>query len=97
MVVTEPYHVMTGGTKTVATAGVAERLVAASTPCRGVWVAARKKSGTNTDVVYVGPSTPNMPLEADDLKGFFIEIANAYSVWVDAAVNGEGVEYTIFQ
>lgn len=76
------------GDKDVTTAGTPE-VLAASQAVRGVVV--RAKSG-NTDVIYVGPeSTPTFPIAADE--AIELRVDDVAAVWIDAAVNGEGVHY----
>jgi hypothetical protein len=53
---------------------------------------------TNTDLVYIGnvegavSSTTGLPLEAGDAV-IFNQVGTLRSIWVDAAVNGEGVAW----
>lgn len=94
------YTAQTSGSKSVTTAGTRERLVSVSTPCKGVHVTALS---TNTQVVVLGGSTVvaaagtrvgSPVLEAGD--GAFIPIDDAYKVYLDVTVNGEGVSYTLY-
>jgi len=78
------------GTKAVASAGVPERLVASSTFTRAVVVGALL---ANTGTVYVGDATPAAELDAGDV--IILPIDDPYKLYVDAAVDGEGVWYTL--
>ena len=52
---------------------------------------------TNTNTVYIGTSSAlalasaGLPLQAGDKV--WLEVQNSNLVWVDAAVNGEGIAY----
>lgn len=80
------------GQKTVSSAGSAEALASSQAIVSGVHI---KALVDNTDVVYVGnasvSSSNGLELESGD--SVFIEIANLATVYVDVAVNGEGVSY----
>lgn len=84
------YH----GEKTVAAAGTAEALVATATVLVA-GVVQVKALDTNTDTVYVGGATVDAangwPLAAGEEFTFLI--GDLADVYVDAAVNGEGVRY----
>ena len=87
------------GSKNVTAAGTAEALT--STRTIATWVIIQAKSG-NTNAVYVGDSTVSstnghrliatntMPMFPGG-GGNYINLANVY---IDAAVNGEGVIFT---
>jgi hypothetical protein len=91
---------LVGGTKTVASATVAEPLVAVSTPCRCVWVAPlcnADGAGTNTKPVFLGDiANQNMPLAPGSISGVVLSIDDANKIFVKVGVNGEGVAYRIF-
>jgi hypothetical protein len=78
------------GKKTVASAGTAEVIVGSSTTVVGVVIQALE---SNTGLVYIGDSsvdsTNGMELQAGQATGLAID--NLNKVYVDAAVNGEGV------
>ena len=83
--------------KTVAVAGTAERLVAASLRVRSVVIGA--KSG-NTGKVFIGgsdvASTTNGGLAANSTLTITAEAASFFDltdIWVNAAVSGEGVDF----
>lgn len=84
------------GRKVVAAAGTAERLVSENTPCRKVTIMAELD---NTDYVVIGDSTVvaslatrrGIPLSAG--TSITLDIEDLYAVWIDAAVNGEGVTF----
>jgi len=84
---------LTGGSKTVAAAGTAEAL-GSSLATKSIYI--RAKAG-NTSFVCVGDSTVDestnqqIVLYAND--AVTLEIANRATVYVDADVNGEGVDY----
>jgi hypothetical protein len=90
-----------GGTKTVSAAATPEKLVADSTPCRGVWIGAPINAdtgvGTNTKPVFIGDAAgQNVPLLSGDYRGVTIAIDDASKVFIKVGVNGEGVVYRIF-
>ena len=91
---------LVGGTKTVASAAVAEPLVAVPTPCRCVWVAPvcdADGAGTNTKPVFLGDAaSQNMPLAPTSISGVVLSIDDANKVFVKAGADGEGVAYRIF-
>lgn len=91
---------LTGGTKTVTAAGTPEALVAASTPCKSVWIAPLCNAdgvGTNTKAVFLGDSSnQNMPLLPNSVSGVVLSIDDAQKVYVKVGINGEGVVYRIF-
>lgn len=82
-----------GGSKTVATSGTGEAL-GASLATKSIYIRAK---GTNTGTVYVGDNTVDavtnqqISLAAND--SITISIDNRATVYVDVAVNGEGVDY----
>ncbi len=84
------YH----GEKTVTAAGTAEALAATATVLVA-GVVQVKALDTNTDTVYVGGATVDAangwPLAAGEEFTFLI--GDLADVYVDAAVNGEGVRY----
>lgn len=85
---------ITGGTKTVTTAGVAEAL-GASTTIKSIYIRA---TSTNTGNIYVGgsdvSSANGIALAAND--SVEIDIADLATVYIDSDVNGEGVGFTYF-
>jgi hypothetical protein len=87
-----------GNTKTVSPAAAAS-LVAASTPCRAVWIGARMNNdgtSTNTNPVFIGDVTnQTMALAKDDFKGFLIPIGDAFNIYIRPVTAGEGVAYRI--
>ncbi len=93
-----PASTFAGNTKTVSPAAAAP-LVAASTPCRAVWIGARMGNDgtpTNTNPVFIGDATnQTMALAKDDFKGFLIPIADASGIYIRPVTNGEGVAYRI--
>ncbi len=80
------------GSQTVATAGTRVQLITASTPCRYVIIVGLV---TNTDTIWVGGTTVaagrGRPLVA--IQSEKIDIDNVNKIWIDAAVNGEGVSF----
>ena len=86
------------GSKDVTTAGTREKLAASYTPCFTVTIQAKV---ANSNYVYVGgssvSSTNGVQLAAGD-SVTFSPISREYrydlsGIWVDAAVDGEGVVY----
>jgi len=84
------------GRKTVTTAGTAVMLGDQEV----VGPLMVKALTTNTNLVYVGESgggvssTTGMPLSAGDVIVFNF-VGNLADIWVDSAVNGEGVAWLI--
>lgn len=85
----------TGATKTVAAAATPEQLTGSSTPCRAVYLRA---PSSNTGVVGWGGSGiagsgGNGP-QLGPGDEVWIPIDNANKIYLSAAVNGEGVEWS---
>jgi len=80
------------GQNTVAVAGTQEALAASQVLQRGVEIRALP---TNTNYIYVGDSTVSnttgLILRAGE--AVFLSIGNLATVYIDSAVNGEGVSY----
>lgn len=91
--------IFTGGSKTLAQAGVAEPLVSEPTPCRFVWVAAPINddgNATNTKPVFLGDfDNQNMPLLKGNYRGVVVRIDDASKIYLRAIAAGEGVVYRI--
>jgi hypothetical protein len=93
------YSNLGDGLQLVASAGTAEALAAAATPCRLIVVSARPE---NTDVVVVGAST--VVAAAGTRRGISLvpgqsvslHVKDVSSLFVDAVVSGEGVSYVYF-
>ena len=89
---------VTSGSKAVTTAGTAVKLVASSTPCKRVDI---QGLYTNTSYVAVGGADVNatpatqkgLALSAGGM--YSIACDDAFDLYVDSAVNGEGVAYNI--
>lgn len=85
--------VLTGGSKTVTTAGTAEAL-GTTLATKSIYIRAK---ASNTSFVCVGDSSVDeatnqqIVLYAND--SVTLDIANRMTVYVDADVNGEGVDY----
>jgi len=85
------------GQKTVTTAGTEVQLSSNLVANCAVMV---KALTTNTGLVYVGQvagvvsSSTGMPLAAGDVI-IFDNVGNLNEIWVDSAVNGEGVAYLL--
>lgn len=77
------------GTRTVATAGVAVPLTAASTTAKSVMIQA---DWNNTGDILVGNATSqsNVLLPGDNLE---TQVDDLNEVYIDSTVNGEGVNY----
>lgn len=90
-------NTISDGRKTIAAAGTAEKLAAASTPAVSVEIRALD---ANTKPVAVGSST--VKAKAAEARGRLLKAGesvklegplNLNSLFVDAEVNGEGVSY----
>ena len=99
LVAGESASAITSGQKT-GTAGVAVALVAASTPCRFVWVGARVDSNgnaLNTKPVFVGGSGGQyIPVMPNGVEGMVIQIDDAVKLYIKPGVTGQGVSYAVF-
>ncbi len=94
--VVEKIKNITCGTKTVAAAATPEPLVAVSTPCKAVLIAARR-SVQNTGDVFIGNATvQKIFIDIANYEGIRIPIDDAEKLYVKVSVAGEGVNYTIF-
>ena len=85
-------NTLTRGTKTIATAG-SEAAIAASTPCRGVYIRALD---ANTGYVYWGDSAVSSTVYVERLaagEGTWIGVSNLALIYIDVSVNGEGVTF----
>jgi len=95
-----PATSMAGGTKIVASAGIAEALVDGPTPCRSVWIGPLcipEGMGINSMPVFLGDSNnQNMPLLPSSISGMVIDIDDASKIFVSVGFDGEGVAYRIF-
>lgn len=80
------------GSKTVTTAGTQVPLTSTST---GIHTVVVKAKSANTGVIYIGnsdvDSSSGLPLAAGE--ALTITINNLNKVYIDASVNGEGVNY----
>ena len=86
------------GQKTITTAGIAEQLLSQAVP-NGFTAAVAAKE-TNTGLVYIGNSKANaenhavaLPLSSG--RVITLKITNLNLIWVDAAVNAEGIDYIL--
>ena len=85
-----------GGTKTVATAGTAERITATNTLIRRVWIQALP---TNTKAIAIGASNVDVTDASRKGLGLFasqgqwFNVDNLNRIWIDVGVNGEGINY----
>ena len=79
------------GTATVTTAGTAVQLTTTKTACKKVLITAK---GGNTGNIYVGGSTiaSGRGKQLVPLQDIWIEIDDLSKVYIDASVNGEGVD-----
>jgi cytoskeletal protein RodZ len=79
------------GSKDVTTAGTAEALVATATAYAGVYIKAKR---TNTGLIYVGDSAvDNTGFQLAPGEREFFPVADLSTVYIDSAVNGEGVSF----
>lgn len=87
-----PWQTIHSGQKTVATAGSAEVLAAASTAIKAVAI---KALPTNTGKVYVGDSgvssANGFVLSVNE--GVCLDVDNLQDIYLDVSVNGEGASY----
>lgn len=93
---------MVCGTKPITDADEAEPLVDEPTPCKAVWIGAPVTIATgaaaNTQGVLVGNgTTQNFPIMPSNFEGKTFPIDDASKLWVKAGVDGEGVNYIIYQ
>lgn len=90
-VVISPYASFGTGHKAVNTAGTQVAL-AASTACKKVTI---KALALNTKLIYVGISTVSSldGFELTKQEEITIYTDNLANIWIDSAVNGEGVSY----
>jgi hypothetical protein len=99
-ITTTPPSSLAGGTKAVVAAGIPEPLVAASTPCRCIWIGPLCDAdgvGINTKPVFLGDSAnQNMPLLPNSVSGVVLAIDDATKVYVKVGADGEGVAYRVF-
>ena len=95
-----PATTLAGGTKTCANAAVAEKLIAAATPCQAVWVGARVDANgdaQNTKPCFIGDSAgQNIPIAVGNFEGLTIAIDDASKLYVKVGANNEKVNYRIF-
>jgi len=82
------YH----GKTTVSTAGTEVTLASSQVITSGVTI---KALSGNTGLIFVGanPVTSATGFELNAKESVFIEVANLTTIYVDSAVNGEGVTY----
>ncbi len=84
----------------VTTAGTRVRLKATTTPCSRIDITAEID---NTGVVVVG--TSDVVADAATRKGiplragafYSIDVEDAYSIYIDSTVNGDGVTYNLYR
>ncbi|MDA2921703.1 hypothetical protein MYX07_00370 [Patescibacteria group bacterium AH-259-L07] len=87
--------------KTVTTSGTPVQLPAMSVP-QGLMLTIRAKLA-NTGDIFVGPSsakalkTSNQNLVLSAGESIQLKISDANLAWIDAAVNGEGIELVVEQ
>ena len=82
------YH----GKTTVSSAGTEVTLASSQAITSGVTI---KALSDNTGLIYVGanPVTSSTGFELNAKESVFLEVANLTTVYIDSAVNGEGVTY----
>ncbi len=94
------HRMIAGGNKVVAAAATPEPLVAVSTPCVLIWVGAPHDDAgvaQNTTVARLGPAGQEiMQLMPADAGGFYISHNDAFALYVNVGVNGESVDYALF-
>lgn len=86
-----PYSILGNGVKTVAIAGTPVQL-ASSNAIKTLTI---RSFSTNTGLIYIGSSTMTTAtgFQLSPQETVSIDIANLSSVWIDAAISGEGVSY----
>jgi len=94
-----PASEITTGEKIVASAATPEPLVAASTPCRAVWLGARVSTtgaAQNTKPVFIGGAGgQHIPVMPNNPEGLVIAIDDASKLQVKVGTGGEGVAYAV--
>lgn len=97
------YRLIAEGTKTISAAATPETLVAATQPCARVWLGAPYNVATgvatNTLPVNAGitaASGGKRPVFPTNFEGVYIDIDDAFKLYVDVGVNGETINYQIF-
>lgn len=91
-----PGTALRSGLKAVTAAGTPERLVSGSLPARWVLVGpkvADDGTAVNTKCVLIGHANKPVFRLGPSHPGVVLSIADAYEIWVDALVNGEGVQW----
>ncbi len=86
-----PYSILGNGVQTVTSAGTAVQL-ASSSAIKTITI---RSNSTNTSLIYVGTSSVAAAngFQLSPQETVSLDIANIGSIWIDAAVNGEGVSY----
>jgi len=86
------------GRKTITAAGTPERVTDQETPCSGVYLQALS---ANTGLIYWGrderQAKSDVGVELDVGAPIWIPINDLSKLWLDAAVNGEGVCWVILE
>lgn len=94
-------EIIAEGVKTIAAAATPEALVATSTPCALVWVAAPLTdagAASNTSVIRVslaGTAAFGFQIAPTDGKGYYIRVTDANDLLVRAGTNGDKVVYAV--
>jgi len=78
------------GAKNITTAGTPERISETSIPIKCIVI---KAKSANTGLMYVGNSDTTELFELNAKESITIPINDVNKVWIDSAVNGEGVVY----
>ncbi len=89
----QPGSSIGSGQTVVAAAGTRVQLTATSTPILSVTV---KALSTNTGIIYVGGDDVSAAIGLELInpgESASVDVDNLTDVWIDAAVNGEGVSY----
>jgi len=89
---------ITTGEKTITTAGIAEQLPDVEVP-EGFAVSVIAKYA-NTDRVFYGGTKDEAEahtanLDVEDYETFYV--TNLNKIWIDVAVDGEGIDYKVVQ
>lgn len=86
-----PYSILGNGVQTVVTAGTSVQL-ASSNAIKTITI---RSFASNTGLIYVGTVsvTSANGFQLSPQETVSLDIANISSIWIDAAVSGEGVSY----
>jgi hypothetical protein len=91
---------LSAGVKIVADDAIPEVLIAGSTPCKYIWLAARMDAdgiALNTKPCFVGTvDSQTIPIVPSNLEGILLPIRDASLLYVKVGFDGEGISYVLF-